>query len=58
MHGVSQEDTKRSYDIINQNFFHVARFSIHPKAPHRITKEERDEHEKPGAKSQHQSHPC
>ena len=33
----------------------MARFPIHPKAPHRITKEERAEPEKPGAKPQHQS---
>ncbi len=31
--------------------YFVARFPIHPKAPHRITKEERAEPEKPGAKS-------
>jgi ATP-dependent DNA helicase RecG len=38
------------FETDDDRTYFVARFPIHPKAPHRITKEERSEREKPGTK--------
>ena len=39
------------FETDDDRTYFVARFPIHPKAPHRITKEDRVEHKEPGAKS-------
>jgi ATP-dependent DNA helicase RecG len=43
------------FETDDDRTYFVARFPIHPKAIHRITKEERAEPGRPGAKSRHQS---
>jgi ATP-dependent DNA helicase RecG len=39
------------FETDDDRTYFVARFPIHPKAPHRITKEDRAEHKEPGTKS-------
>lgn len=43
------------FETDDDRTYFVARFPIHPKAPHRITKEEKAEPEKPGTKPRRQS---
>jgi hypothetical protein len=46
----TMSDIRLPINIDEDRTYLVARFPIHPKAPHRITKEDRAEHKEPSTK--------